>query len=434
MKHLSLLGLALAIALSGCSKDEAAPAKKPAAAAPAPAPEAKATADTEAKAEEPAEQPLEKATVVLWHAYRAEEQKALEQLVDAYNAKGGPVTIDAIPVPYDAFVDKIGITVPRGNGPDLFIFAHNMIGDWSKAGLIEPLSQWAPPELLAQFIPDTVKALVYNKSLYGLPLAFKSLVLFYNKAMVKEAPKTTSELIAAAKANTGGEKVGLAYESAKLYFHAPWLHAFGGAVFDEAGKPAIDSEASVKATELARSLVKEHGVVPSGMTTFMVSSLFNEGKAAMALSGPWFRGDIAPGIDYGVAVLPTVDGAGPAKPFLSSEAVFVSAKSGHKREAFDVARFLASDESARVRATVGKQPVANKATYDDPEVAKDAAMAVFLEQTKNAVITPASPEMQVVWSTYDAALNRVLFGDADAKGSLTEAQQKAESDISKIAK
>ena len=425
--------LAAALSLTACKKDgapatPAAPTAKPAEGAAVdkgtPAPD---------KAAEPAkaEAPLEKSTVVLWHAYRAEEQRALEQLVEEYNRQGGPVTIEAIPVPYDAFVDKIAVTIPRGNGPDLFIFAHNMIGDWVASGLIEPVNQWAPADLLGRFIPDTVKALVYKKSLYGLPLAFKSLVLFYNKALVPEPPKTLEDLITVAKANTGGEKWGLAYEASKLYVHATLLYAKGGAVFDDDGKPALDSDASIAAAELARSLVKEHGIVPSGMTSFMVTSLFNEGKAALAINGPWFRGEIDPSVSYGVALLPTVAGS-PMRPFLGSEALFVSAKSTHKREAFDVAKFLTSDEAALVRATVGKQPVANKATYEDPTVKADPAMPVFFEQSKAAVIMPSTPEMQVVWSTYDNALNKVIFGDGDARATFGDAQRKVVGDIEKI--
>lgn len=434
MKHWTLgtcLAVALAVAGIGCKGDASAAKTEPGKAKPeaAKTEEAPGGEPTEAKAEEP---PLEAAKLVLWHAYRADEQKAFEQLIDEYNKLGGPVTVEAIPVPYDAFVDKVAVTIPRGNGPDLFIFAHNMVGDWVKGGLIEPVDKWAPPELLKRFIPVTVKALVFQKSLYGLPLAFKSLVLYYNKKLVAEPPKTLDELIGKAKAATGGERYGLVYEAAKLYFHAPWLQGFGGRVFDADGKLAVDSPESIKAAELARSLVKEHGVVPSGITTFMVTSLFNEGKAAMAISGPWLRGDIDPSVDYGVALLPAIDETHRMRPFLGSEAVFISAKSAHKREAFDVAKFLTSDESARVRATVGKQPVANKATYEDPEVSKDADMAVFLAQSEEAEIMPAIPEMQIAWSPFDSALNKILFGDAAPAEALGEAQRKIESDIQKL--
>ena len=33
--------------------------------------------------------------------------------------------------------DKLAVAVPRGNGPDLFIFAHDRLGDWATSGLLE---------------------------------------------------------------------------------------------------------------------------------------------------------------------------------------------------------------------------------------------------------------------------------------------------------
>src|SRR5690349_16593372 len=70
--------------------------------------------------------------IVLWHAYRAEEKAALEKVINQFNtanaAKGIKVT--TLAVPYDAYADKISATVPRGKGPDLFIFAQDRLGGW----------------------------------------------------------------------------------------------------------------------------------------------------------------------------------------------------------------------------------------------------------------------------------------------------------------
>ena len=47
-----------------------------------------------------------------------------------------------VAVPYDAFADKLTSAIPRGNGPDLFIYPHDRIGDWADAGMIEPIEFW----------------------------------------------------------------------------------------------------------------------------------------------------------------------------------------------------------------------------------------------------------------------------------------------------
>ncbi|HLN93019.1 MAG TPA: extracellular solute-binding protein, partial [Thermoanaerobaculia bacterium] len=120
--------------------------------------------------------PLLAADLVVWHAYRAEEKEALEKVVAAYNAspaaKGTHVT--TLAVPYDAFADKISAAVPRGKGPDIFIYAQDRLGGWIEAGnTVEPIDFFLEKETKARFIPTTMEAMTYRGTVYGLPLNFK---------------------------------------------------------------------------------------------------------------------------------------------------------------------------------------------------------------------------------------------------------------------
>src|SRR3970040_2098714 len=80
--------------------------------------------------------PAAAADLVVWHAYRGGEREAFEKVVAAYNtaraAEGSKVT--TLAVPYDAFADKITAAVPRGKGPDVFIYAQDRLGGWIEAG------------------------------------------------------------------------------------------------------------------------------------------------------------------------------------------------------------------------------------------------------------------------------------------------------------
>ena len=371
------------------------------------------------------------AEVVLWHAYRAAEKEALDQVVAGINAAGGPVRIRSQAVPYDPFVDKVTITIPRGQGPDLFIFAHNMVGAWAQEQLLESLSKAVTSDTLRSFLPETVTPLVHDGNLYGLPLAFKSLVLFYNKKLLPEIPSTMDlllpRLVEIQKANPGVH--GLVAEAGLLYNHAPWMHAFGGAIFDASGQPSLSSEGQRRAVTWTRALHTEHKVLPSGLNGFMVSSLFNEGKAVVALNGPWFRAELADSVDAGVSVIPSLEGR-LARPFLGVEAVYVSRRSEHKEAAIEAAKLLAGAASAQIRMETGKQPVAHQATLN--EGAKgDPDLAVFLEQAATAIPMSSRPEMQLVWSTMDMAIQGVVYGDKDPKKALEAAQAKVKADISK---
>ena len=131
--------------------------------------------------------------VVVWHAYRAEEQKALERCAQVYNQSHPDVVIEPVAVPFDAFSPKLEAAIPRGNGPDLFIGSHEGIGEWSRTGLILPIEKHIQPGELTAFLDGTVEPLRIGAHLYGLPLTFKSLALFYRTDRVgRPRPPTTS--------------------------------------------------------------------------------------------------------------------------------------------------------------------------------------------------------------------------------------------------
>lgn len=378
--------------------------------------------------------PKEPVQIMLWHAYREREKNALEQVVETFNQENERIKVRLLAVPYDAFVDKVTIATPRGQGPDLFIFAHNMIGEWvDRERILEPITQRVPPETLKRFLPDTVKALVYKGSLYGLPLAFKSLALFRDPNLVPREPETIEDLAQLAKSATDAStgRFGLVYEASLLYFNAPFIHGFGGQILDHEGKPRVSEQPVAEALQFIRGLVKA-GVVPRGISSAMVTSLFNQGKAAFVISGPWFLAEIATDKPFAVSILPLVKPGQRLKPFLGSEAIFLSAYSQHKDEAIEVMLALTSDDSAWTRYKVARQTVANEAIYTREEVLKDPVMQAFRSQAQNSVLMPSLPEMQVVWSTMDMAINKAVFGDVPPEKALAEAQAKIIADIEKM--
>ncbi|MCB9639458.1 MAG: extracellular solute-binding protein [Myxococcales bacterium] len=363
--------------------------------------------------------------LVMWHAYRAEERRALEAVIQQFHKQQDKIRVRLLAIPYDAYADKISAAIPRGHGPDLFIFAHDRIGDWAKNKILEPITFWVDGPLLSRFFPKTVQMLAYKNALYGLPLAYKSLALFYNTALVKKPPRTTKEMIALAQSLTDHAKrrFGLAYEASNFYHHAAWVHGFGGRVF-KGGKVAIDSDASVKAMAFAYDLQKKYKLLPAEPTSQLISSLFNTGQVAMVLNGPWFRGEIESRIQYAVVPMPMISETGkPAAPFLTSEAVLLSRKSKHKRLAFEVMKYLTSKASAMVRMTVGKQPVANRVCYATPEAKKDPILLAFRKQLDHTVPMDNTPAMRVIWAPMLNALGNVFRGQMTAKKALEAAKR-----------
>jgi len=365
--------------------------------------------------------------LVVWHAYRAAERAALEETVARWNAgarKSDP-EIQLLAIPYDALPDKISAAVPRGHGPDLFIYpGHDRVGDFAESHIVEPIEFWMTEEHADKFLFKAIDALCYKDSLYGLPLAFKSTALYYNKELVSSPPRTTDELVALGRklTNATGGRYGLVYDNTKLYFHAAWHFGFGGQIFDEKGQLRLRTPEAEHALAFARGLGGPGGIVPPESSAVLTTSLFSQGKAAMAISGPWMVGELPTSLKVGVVPLPRVSATGkPAGPFLGAEAIMMTQNCKQKPAAFRAMSFLTSDEAALVRALHARQPVANAAAWKDPRVMRDPILRAFREQLETAVVMPGTPEMRLVWSSVDMLLQKVIGGGAAPASALAEA-------------
>jgi arabinogalactan oligomer/maltooligosaccharide transport system substrate-binding protein len=377
--------------------------------------------------------------LVVWHAYRAEEKAALEKIAAAYNAKHPASKLNTLAVPYDAFADKISAAVPRGKGPDIFIYAQDRLGGWIEAGnTVEPVDFFLDKETKDRFIPTTMEAMTYKGTVYGLPLNYKEITLIYNKKLVANPPKDSDELVAVAKKNTdkAAGRFGLAYAYSDYYYHAALQNAFGGYVFEGGAKPAINNPANVKALEYLLKWLDKDQILPAEPSTALITALFNDGKAAMIFNGPWFLGEIAKNVDYGLAPLPKIKEAGdkPMRPWMTVEGAFIAAPSKNKDAAYEFIKFLTDKDAGVIMALEGRQSPANKSVYADPKVAADPVLKSFRDQVEVAIPMPNLPEMTMVWSPATTVMNSVTRHAASPKAALDTAQAQISKDVAGLRK
>lgn len=377
--------------------------------------------------------------LTVWHAYRGDEKAAFEKVVAQYNARQKGAVVKTLAVPYDAYADKITASVPRGKGPDVFIFAQDRLGGWVEAGqTIEPIDFFLDDKVTAQFVPGMMPAMTYRDTVYGLPLNYKSIAMIYNTALVKAPPRTTGELVKLAKGMTDAStgRFGLAYEYSNYFFHAALMNAFGGQVFAPGPVPVIDSAQNVAAVKTMLKWYRKDGILPADPSSTLIASLFNDGKAAIVFSGPWFLGEVQDKVKYAISPLPTVDEAGgkPMRPWLTVEGVYVSAGSAHKEAAYAFAEYLVSKDAAIVLALEGGQLPTNKAVYSDPRVMKNPTLQGFRKQLDTAVPMPNYAEMTLMWSPVTTAMNKIVKGSATPEVALEEAQETVKSNIGKLRK
>ena len=274
------------------------------------------------------------------------------------------------------------------------------------------------------FLPAAIEALRYEGQLWGVPMAVKSLALYYNKDLVPVAPATMSELLEVGRA--AGRERTLIYEAGEFYYHGPFLHAFGGEALGPSGEVALDTEAVARSLTWVRTLTSS-GDLPLEADGAMVSTLFNQGEVPFAISGPWFLGQIRD-VNHGVAPLPVLDETGtPLRPFLTVEALFRAARSDASDEAIQIViEAVTGREGAVLRAVEGRQVPALIAARDEPEVSSDPVLSTFAAQAEVAVPMPNRPEMSVVWEPANRALRSVLSGSRRAEPALERAQCEVE--------
>jgi len=352
------------------------------------------------------------ADVVVWHSYRGAEREGLDQALEAWE-EGSGHKVKPLALPNEGFTKKFESAAPHGNGPDVLLYAHERIGDWSRSGLIAPVEveddAWSAA---------TVEAVTWEEQIWAVPLAYKCVALFYDPTVIAEPPTTTDELLALAREHTTENTFGLSYEVASAYFNAAWMHGYG-AVIDAEGQLRLDRPGAAEAMDFVAVIADE--VAPQEPTGAIVTQLFNDGKTPMVLNGPWFLGEIDPDQPYAVAPLPVVSATGePAAPYLTVEGAFVSGHAAEPELARELAVFLASEEGARIRAEVGRQTVATDIELDDP------VLRAFAAQLENTVPLSNQPKMGATWEPMARAWRRVLRGDLSPEAALAKAQTEFE--------
>ncbi|WP_433930393.1 extracellular solute-binding protein [Sorangium cellulosum] len=358
------------------------------------------------------------APIRLWHAYRDDEAKALGAIVAAFKGE----EVELLALPFDAYASKLQAAVPMGEGPDLFIDAHERLGDYRARKLVAPVGDALEPGGEAVFQGPALAAVRQEGEIFGLPISQKCMALYMNTALVREAPAYLEDIAALAGTLPQGVYP-LAYEASNAYAHMPILAAFGGTMLDEHDQFGFVGPGPERSLELVRSLIARR-VVPEDANGALVTDLYNTNRAAFAISGPWFVGGLKDEAKRRsrVVPLPKVRETGqPMRPFMTVEAVMLSPQGARRAEARALARHIAGAAAAATRLEVARTPPVRT---DVAVPADDAFIAAFAEQAKVAIPMPTSPAMRSTWEPAARAIRKVLRGDAPPEVALTEAKRR----------
>jgi arabinogalactan oligomer/maltooligosaccharide transport system permease protein len=357
-------------------------------------------------------------TVVVWHAYRGDEERAIVELASRFERTHPGTRVELLAVPFEAYPAKLEAAAPHGHGPDVFIDTHGRLGAYRREHVVAPMPAGVVDTSL--FDATAIDAVSAQGRGFAVPLSTKCVALYYDTDLLPEPPATLEELMAA-KLPAG--TLPLAYEANSAYFHAALLSAFGGRLLDEHGAFAFDGDAGVRSLELLHDLSARH-VIPAEPNGALVTQLFASKQAAAVIGGPWLRSDLGNKIPYRVAPLPKVAQSGELmRPLLTVEGAMLTPHGATQPLAVDFVRFLGSKEAAIVLATVGHQVVARKDAWTDPALAGDPILGAFHDAVRASVPMSSSTRMQAAWVPANEAIEKALRGE-DPRAALAEARRR----------
>jgi len=381
-------------------------------------------------------------SILLWHAYGETEAVGLEAAVDAFEAdarsRGEAVHVEVTAIPFGAYASKLQAAIPVGNGPDVFVDAHDRVAFYVEEQMIRPIGE-LDPAARDDVEPAHLDALRWappgeEPALWGIPLSAKSYALYVNTALAGDASLDTLEDFEALRASLPEGSFPLAWELDSTYASAAMVHAYGARHLDDEGHFALDDAAGAAALARMRALGAAE-VVPSESSGDLVRNLFRSGRAVAAISGPWLAPDLPAELHYEVRPLPrvreTLDGAGgDLVPFATIESVFLSshdAESGtgapeaRRASARALGLFLAGPEGARIRALRGGHVVTSRGAWAHPDLADRALLRSFRDAAGRARPMPTHPLMSRVFGPVDRAIRKVLRREMEPAPALAEA-------------
>ena len=335
----------------------------------------------------------------------ADENRAtvIEELGAAFEEEYG-VELVVQQLAFGDIRDQLRIAGPAGEGPDVIVGAHDWLGELVTNGLLAPVDLGDKAE---GFTPVTLSAFTWDGELYGVPYAFENIAFFYNTELVAEAPATWDEVVEVSKALMADEMAQFGYirQEGDPYHFFPIQTAFGGYIFglDEAGNYTaddigVDNEGSVASLQFIQGLIDE-GVMVSGLDGNAAQTLFQDGQAAMYITGPWnIQNFLDAGLPFAIAPIPSGPNGDVGRPFLGVQAFMVSAFSENPllAQAF-LTEFVASEDVQFALYEKGNRAPALLAAQEKVEDPYLAALAAAGEVGQPM---PAIPAMSAVWTAW----------------------------------
>jgi len=382
-------------------------------------------------------------TLVLWHGWANAPRQALSRLVDRFNQQHPSGRISLQPVPLASFDSDLRSALAPGGGPHLMLLPNSWIGSLSQTDALLALDSLVAPGdqklLLPAAIGGARAAGADGKiHLYGLPISFDTLALFYNTSNVLTPPADTAALLQNARglaAPKAAQPVwGLAL-NLSLDTTIGYLYAAGGRVFDDQGKVALGRAGRAGAEawlNWLKQLQDDQQLLARADNSIQVDRELKAGHVIMTFDWAhqlslyrslW-------GERLGVAPLPRLSATNqPPQPYVKSDVLAINSRvsAGERDTALDFLRFMTSAEAQLELLRSDIQPARGdlKLNASDLDARQVAAAQAFRSAAQAGQPMPNAPtrEREILRRELTQMQRQVLRGDATPADAVSEADK-----------
>ena len=328
-------------------------------------------------------------------------------------------------------LDKLSLDNQSGQAADVMMAPYDRVGSLGTDGQLSEvkLSDGAKTD-------DTTKSLVTasDGKVYGAPAVIESLVMYYNKDLLKEAPKTFAELEELAKdskyafAGEDGKTSAFLADWTNFYYAYGLLSGNGAYVFGDNGKNPKDiglaNEGAIAGINYAKSWYEKwpKGMQDGTAAGNLIQTSFQEGKTAAIIDGPWKAQAFKDAkVNYGVATIPTLPNGKEYSAFGGGKAWIIPSSTKNLEGAQKFVDFLVSTEQQKAFYDKTNEIPANTEARSYAEGKNDELTTAVIKQFKNAQPMPNISQMSAVWEPAANMLFDSVSGKKDAKTAANDA-------------
>lgn len=381
----------------------------------------------------------------IWYSNNAHEVAWGKQMVAAWNSSHPSEKVSAQEIPAGKSSEEvIGAAITAGSEPCLiYNTSPASVPTFQQQGGLVSLNTFSDGASYIQArsgsVADQYKS--PDGNFYQLPWKSNPVMIFYNKKIFAKAGLSTTApqlgsythfLAAAKKVVSSGAAPYAIYPAPSSEFYQSWFDFYplyaaqsGGKQLVENNKATFDSDAGKAVAGFWRQMYADK---LAGTETYNGDS-FADGKAAMAIVGPWAIASYKGKVDWGVVPVPTQQGTtGDQVPtFSDAKNIAMYASCKNRGTAWDFMKFSTdSAEDGQLLNLTGQMPLRQNLQQQYASYfAANPSYSTFAAEAAHVVETPNVRNSIQIWQTLrDAWSKSVIFGGQDLNQALSGAASK----------